>query len=151
MRAVADRWGWKELVKIALVLSRGVLGLFVSAALGFVLYVVSLPVVLSTWGDVDAVVTLLLLTTGIGSGIGSFATWFDRNHELGVHVLLLAIALTCALIGAWLGYQRGLAVDHPIWRPGLPETNVTWIGAVISANAPLFLFALYRAIRDPRL
>ena len=60
MRAVADRWGWKEFVKLGLVLSRGVLGLFVSAALGFGSYVLSLPVVLSIWGDVDAVVMLLL-------------------------------------------------------------------------------------------
>ena len=151
MKVVADRWGWKEFVKVGLVFSRGVLGLFVSAALGFGMYVLSLPVVLSIWGDVGAVVMLLILTTGIGSGIGSYATWFDRNNELGVHALLLAIALTCALIGAWFGFQRGLAVDHPVWRPGLPETNITWMFAVISANVPLFLLALYKTVRDPRL
>lgn len=151
MKAIADRWGWKEVIKLGLVLSRGVLGLFVSASMGFGLYVLSLPVVLSIWGDVDSVVMLLLLTTGIGSGIGSYVTWFDRNHEVNVHVLLLAIAVICALTGAWFGFQRGLAVDHPVWRPGLPETNITWMAAVISANTPLFLLALYKTIRDPRL
>ena len=151
MRAIADRWGWKELVKLGLVLSRGVLGLFVSAALGFGLYVVSLPLVLSTWGRVDSVVALLVLTTAVGAGIGSYITWFDRNFRPGVQVLLLVTALTCALIGAWLGFLRGASIDHPAWRPGIPETNITWIFAVISANVPLILLALYRVIRDPRL
>ena len=139
------------LLKIALVLSRGVLGLFVSGALGFGLYVVSLPVALSIWGYGDSLVALLLLTTSIGAAIGSYITWFDRDFKLGVHALLLIVALICALAGAWLGYGIGVSVDHPIWRPGIPETSATTMGAVIGANVPLFALGLYRAIMDPRL
>lgn len=139
------------LLKIALVLARGVLGLFVSAVLGFGLYVMSLPVALSIWGYGDSLVALLVLATGIGAAIGSYITWFDREFKLGVHALLLIIALTCALSGAWLGYRIGIDVDHPIWKPGIPETSITTMGAVISANIPLFVLGLYRAIKDPRL
>ena len=151
MKVIAERWGWQQILKIGLVLSRGVLGLFVAAVLGFGLYVMSLPVVLSTWGDVDSVVMLLILTTGVGAGIGSYVTWFDRNFTLGVHILLLVVALTCALVGAWLGFQRGVAILHPVWRPGIPETSITVMGAVISSNVPLLALGLYKAIRDPRL
>ena len=151
MHAIADRWGWKELLKVFLVLSRGVLGLFVSAVLGFGLYVLSLPVALSIWGYGDSLVTLLVLATSIGAGIGSYLTWFDRNFILGVHALLLVVALTCAVSGAWLGYGYGVGLDHPIWKPGIPETSVTTMGAVIGANVPLFLMGMYRAIKDPRL
>ena len=139
------------LLKITLVFARGVLGLFIAAVLGFGLYVMSLPVALSVWGDVDSVIMLLILTTGIGAGIGSYLTWFDHNFKFGVHALLLAVALACALLGAWLGFQRGVSIDHPVWRPGIPETSITVIGAVISANIPLLALGLYRAIKDPRL
>ena len=151
MHAIADRWGWKELLKLFLVLSRGVLGLFVSAVLGFGLYVLSLPVALSIWGYGDSLVTLLVLATSIGAGIGSYITWFDRNFNLGVQVLLLVVALAGAVTGAWLGYGVGVGLDHPIWKPGIPETSVTTMGAVIGANVPLFLLGLFKAIRDPRL
>jgi len=151
LKAIAERWGWQQVIKIALVLCRGVLGLFVSATLGFGLYVLSLPIVLSVWGDVNTIVMLLVLTSGIGAGVGSYVTWFDRNFRFGVHALLLGVALTCAVVGAWLGFEYGAAIDHPIWRPGIPETSVTVIGAVISANVPLFALGLYRAVKDPWL
>ena len=139
------------LLKIALAFARGVLGLFVSSVLGFGLYVMTLPVVLSIWGYGDSMVALLLLTTSVGAAIGSYITWFDRDFNLGIHALLLTVALICALIGAWLGYGIGVSADHPIWKSGIPETSVTTMGAVIGANAPLFALGLYRAIMDPRL
>ena len=139
------------LLKIALVFARGVFALFVAAVLGFGLYVMSLPVALSIWGYGDSLVLLLVLATGIGAGIGSYITWFDRNFKFGVQALLLVMALTCAVSGAWLGYGVGVGLDHPIWKPGIPETSITTMGAVIGANVPLFLLGLYNAIRDPRL
>ena len=139
------------LLKIALVFARGVFALFVAAVLGFGLYVMSLPVALSIWGYGDSLVMLLVLATGIGAGIGSYITWFDRNFKFGVQALLLVMALTCAVSGAWLGYGVGVGLDHPIWKPGIPETSITTMGAVIGANVPLFLLGLYNAIRDPRL
>ena len=139
------------LLKIALVFARGVFALFVAAVLGFGLYVMSLPVALSIWGYGDSLVILLVLATGIGAGIGSYITWFDRNFKFGVQALLLVMALTCAVSGAWLGYGVGVGLDHPIWKPGIPETSITTMGAVIGANVPLFLLGLYNAIRDPRL
>ena len=105
------------LLKIALVFARGVFALFVAAVLGFGLYVMSLPVALSIWGYGDSLVMLLVLATGIGAGIGSYITWFDRNFNLGVQALLLVMALTCAVSGAWLGYGVGVGLDHPIWKP----------------------------------
>ena len=139
------------LLKIALVFARGVFALFVAAVLGFGLYVMSLPVALSIWGYGDSLVMLLVLATGIGAGIGSYITWFDRNFKFGVQALLLVMALTFAVLGAWLGYGVGVGLDHPIWKPGIPETSITTMGAVIGANVPLFLLGLYNAIRDPRL
>ena len=139
------------LLKIALVFARGVFALFVAAVLGFGLYVMSLPVALSIWGYGDSLVMLLVLAIGIGAGIGSYITWFDRNFKFGVQALLLVMALTCAVSGAWLGYGVGVGLDHPIWKPGIPETSITTMGAVIGANVPLFLLGLYNAIRDPRL
>ena len=139
------------LLKFALLFARGVFSLFVAAVLGFGLYVLSLPVALSIWGYGDSLVTLLVLATSVGAGIGSYITWFDRNFNLGVQALLLVVVLTCAVSGAWLGYGVGVGLDHPIWKPGIPETSVTTMGAVIGANVPLFLLGLYNAIRDPRL
>ena len=155
MREFAQNWGWAELLKIGLVLARGVLGLFVSSALGGGLYVLTLPVVLSIWGYGSnlSLTLLLLIAMSLGAGVGSYITWFERDLRLGAHALLFAVALGCALVGAYLGLLRGLEVGllHPIWRPGIPETSVTAMGAVISANIPLLALALYRAIKNPRL
>lgn len=155
MREFADRWGWAELLKVCLVLSRGVLGLFVSGMLGFGLYVMMLPIALSIWGygTSASLVLLLIFSTGIGAGIGSYLTWFERDFRVGMHAALFAVAIGCALVGAWLGLLRGIDVGalHPIWKPGIPTISVAAMGAVISANLPLLAFALYRAIKDPRL
>lgn len=142
-----------SVLKVVMVLFRAVLGLFVSSALGFGLYVISLPVVLSIWGYGGSVVVLLILATSIGAGIGSYITWFERDFKVSTHALLLAVALGCAVMGAWLGLLRGIdvAVFHPIWKAGNPEIAVPVMGAVIAANIPLLVLGLYRAIKDPRL
>ena len=141
------------LLKFLLVLSRGVLGLFISAALGFGLYVMLLAVYVSTWGYGGGVVVVLTLCTGVGAGLGSFITWLDRDHDLRVQALLVVIALAFGLGGAWFGLQRGIDIGalHPIWKPGIPEIHITTVGAVIGANIPTFALGLYKAIRDPRL
>ena len=157
--AGADKWLGRRkgrgvyMLKVALVLARGVFGLFVSSLMGFGLYVMSLPLALSIWGYGNSVVYLLLFTTGIGAGVGGYLAWFDRDFKLGAQAALLAVAVICALAGAYFGMQRGIDVGavHPIWRPGIPETSVTAMGAVISANAPLLALSLYRAIKNPRL
>ena len=153
MKAIAELWGWQPLLKLGLVLSRGVLGLFVAAALGFGLYVMSLAMYVSIWGYGTGVVAVLVLSTGIGSAIGSYLTWLDRDHKLGAHALLVIVVLACAMAGAWLGLQRGIDVGsiHPIWKPGIPEISVTVMGAVISANVPMFVLSLYKAAKHPRL
>lgn len=141
------------LLKLLLVLSRGVLGLFVAASLGFGLYVMTLALYVSIWGYGGGVVAVLVLSTGIGSAFGSYITWLDREYRLGAQALLLALALVCGLCGAWLGLQRGIDIGalHPIWRPGIPEISVTTIWAVVGASIPMFALGLWKAIRDPRL
>ncbi len=155
LREFSDRWGWAESLKVCLVLSRGVLGLFVSGMLGFGLYVMMLPLALSIWGygNSTSLIMLLVFSTGIGAGIGGYLTWFERDFRAGMHAALFAVAVGCALVGAWLGLLRGIEVGalHPIWKPGFPMISVATMGAVISANLPLLAFALYRTIRDPRL
>ena len=155
LREFSDRWGWAESLKVCLVLSRGVLGLFVSGMLGFGLYVLMLPLALSIWGygNSASLIMLLVFSTGIGAGIGGYLTWFERDFRAGMHAALFAVAVGCALVGAWLGLLRGIEVGalHPIWKPGFPMISVATMGAVISANLPLLAFALYRTIRDPRL
>ena len=141
------------LLKFVLVLARGVFALFVAAVVGFGSYVMLPALYLSIWGYGEGVVAVLVFTTGIGSGIGSYIAWLDREHKIGVQALLLAIALVCGLLGAWLGLQRGidLGVLHPIWKPGIPEIHITTVGAVIGANIPMFALGLFKAIKDPRL
>ena len=141
------------LLKMVLVFARGVLGLFVAAALGFGLYVMMLALYVSTWGYGGGVVTVLVLSTGIGAGVGSYITWLDRDYKIGMQASLLAVALACGLVGAWLGLQRGIDLGalHPIWKPGIPEIHITTVGAVIGANIPMFVLGLLKAIRDPRL
>ena len=96
--------------------------MFVSAALGFSLYVMSLPVVLSIWGYGGGVVADAgVLTTGIGSGIGSYATWFDRDHELSVHVLLLVMRADLRLHRSVVG----LPARHSIVDSSGLEARVT--------------------------
>ena len=141
------------LLKFLLVLSRGVFALFVAAAVGFGSYVMIQALYLSIWGYGGGVVVVLVLTTGIGSGIGSYIAWLDREHKLGTQALLLAIVLLFGLAGSYLGLQRGIDIGavHPIWKPGIPEIHITTVGAVIGANIPTFALGLYKAIRDPRL
>ena len=141
------------LLKFVLVLSRGVFALFVSAVVGFGSYVMIQALYLSIWGYGGGVVAVLVFTTGIGAGIGSYIAWLDREHKLGTQALLLAIALACGLLGAYLGLQRGIDLGalHPIWKPGIPEIHITTVGAVIGANIPMFALGLFKAIRDPRL
>ena len=141
------------LLKFALLFARGVFSLFVAGALGFGLYVMLQALYLSIWGYGGGVVAVLVLSTGIGAGIGSYISWFDKDFNVGGQVLLLTVALTFGLVGAWLGLQRGIDIGalHPIWKPGIPEIHITTMGAVIGANVPLLLLGLYNAIRDPRL
>ena len=141
------------LLKFVLVFARGVFALFVAAVMGFGSYVMIQALYLSIWGYGGGFVGVLVLTTGIGSGIGSYIAWLDREHKFGAQALLFAIALAFGLLGAWLGLQRGLDVGalHPIWKPGIPEIHITTVGAVLGANIPMFALGLFKAIRDPRL
>ena len=141
------------LLKFVLVFARGVFALFVAAVMGFGSYVMIQALYLSIWGYGGGVVAVLVFTTGIGSGIGSYIAWLDRDHKIGAQASLLAVALVCGLVGAWFGLQRGidLGVLHPIWKPGIPEIHITTVGAVIGANIPMFALGLFKAIRDPRL
>ena len=88
------------LLKFLLVLSRGVFALFVAAVVGFGSYVMIQALYLSIWGYGGGVVVVLVLTTGIGSGIGSYIAWLDREHKLGTQALLLAIVLLFGLVGS---------------------------------------------------
>ncbi|MCY4578671.1 MAG: hypothetical protein OXD31_06440 [Chloroflexi bacterium] len=153
MKAIAELWGWQPLLKLGLVLSRGVLGLFVAAVLGFGLYVMTLAMYVSIWGYGTGVVAVLVVSTGIGAAVGSYLTWFDRDHNISSHAIFFAVVLVCSMVGSWVGLQRGIDVGaiHPIWRPGIPETSVTVMGAVISANVPMFVLGLYKAAKHPRL
>lgn len=141
------------LLKFVLVFARGVFALFVAAALGFGLYVMTLALYVSIWGYGGGVVAVLVLSTGIGAGAGSYIAWLDREHNLRTQVLLLLIALAFGLVGAWLGLQRGIDIGaiHPIWKPGIPEIHITTVGAVIGANIPMFALGLFKAFKDPRL
>ncbi len=153
MRVIAEMWGWQGIVKLGLVLARGVLGLFVAAALGFGLYVMALAMYVSIWGYDAGVKAVLVLSTAIGAAVGSYLTWLDRDYKIGSHVIMFLVVLTCAMIGSWLGLQRGIDVGaiHPIWRPGIPEIAITTRGAVIGANILMFTLSLYKAARHPRL
>ncbi len=141
------------LLKFVLVFARGIFALFVAAVMGFGSYVMIQALYLSIWGYGGGVVTVLVFTTGVGAGVGSYIAWLDREHKLGAQVLLLAIALAFGLVGAYLGLQRGIDIGalHPIWKPGIPEIHITTVGAVIGANIPMFALGLFKAIRDPRL
>ncbi len=141
------------LLKISLVFARGVLGLFVSASLGFGLYVMLLAIYVSSWGYGSGVVGVLVVSTGVGAGVGSYITWFDRDFDIRTQTLLLLIALVFGLAGAWLGLQRGidLGAIHPIWKPGIPEIHITTVGAVLGSNIPTFALGLFKAVKDPRL
>ena len=141
------------LLKFVLVFARGVFALFVAAVVGFGSYVMMQALYLSIWGYGEGVVAVLVFTTGLGAGIGSYIAWLDREHRLGTQALLLAIALAFGLVGAYLGLQRGIDIGaiHPIWKPGIPEIHITTVGAVLGANIPMFALGLFKAIRDPRL
>lgn len=141
------------LLKFALVFVRGVFALFVAAVLGFGAYVMIQALYLSIWGYGGGVVAVLVFTTGLGAGIGSYIAWLDREHNLRIQALLVVVALAFGLVGAYLGLQRGIDVGaiHPIWKPGIPEIHITTVGAVIGANIPMFALGLFKAVRDPRL
>ena len=138
---------------LLIVLARTILGLFLSAGIGILVYIIANPVVLSIWSlSYISFPLLSVLSLGIGAGVGSYLAWTSRDLNL-TGVALLAVGLAGGLGGAWGGLQRGIELDayKLVGTPGIPALSVAIIGSVIGSNLPLSLIAITRAVRDPRI
>lgn len=86
-------------------------------------------------------IPFLVISAGIGGGLGSFLGWWldldggsDRNRLLNLTALTLAIV--AAVGGAWVGYSYGESIEGTrVWRQ--PTTQAILNGTVIASNIAL--------------
>lgn len=85
---------------------------------------------------------------GIGAGVGGSLPWIDLDGPPFQMTLMVAVGVTGALIGAWIGqrFGEGAAVGI-LGMPGIAELSGVLQGAIAAANvAPMLLF-FTRAVR----
>ena len=146
--------GWRQMAleSLVVVIARTVLGLFLSALLGLLLYVITVPVVLSIWEPTFVNYPLMgMVAVGVGAGVGSFLAWLDRESPLLVLVVLLALSLGLAMAGAWGGYEHGKDVYRLGGTLGIPALSATIVGGILGANLPHVALGVLKAIRRPRV
>ena len=142
------------MLTLTLIVTKVLLGLLLSSVLSFGFYLVSIPIIVSVLQpDVVNGVALTVLTMGTGAGIGSFIAWFERDRKLKAYLLLAALVIASGVADAYLGLLRGIELmpTHLPWQYGLPVLSEAIRGAVISANVPPLVWAVYKAMRNVRI
>ena len=132
------------------------------AGLGLVLGVVSATLAAGTaWGlyvfssssSLTALLYLLICSTGVAAGIGSYFAWLrvDRNSK-SLTLLTVAAAMAAGFGGAWGGHSYGLTVEGPCCvEPEIEPMSYAALGATVMANAAIVLVGLAREIINRKL
>ncbi len=149
----ADSIDWQTAFeKAALFVAHLALGIFLSAIMGILLYIIALQVALSIWAVVEINYAAFgILTIGAGAGAGGFLGWLDR--DIGSRALMLALAFTLAsaALGGWAGLLIGGDAYKLVGKPGIPALSSMIIGATGGANAAALLMWTMRTARLTRL
>ncbi len=139
--------------QLLVLLARAALGLFCSLILGLGLYVVIvIPVVHSIWEVKDIEFGLVaILAIGLGSGVGGFLAWLDRDLPRAAILLMLLLTVASSLVGAWIGLQESRDVYKMVGIPGSPALTRIVVGAMIGGNILNLAFWILKIVRNPRI
>ena len=99
---------------------------------------------------VDYLFFLRMFGLGIGAGFGGFLGWLDREEDKPTVLLFLALALSGAVGGAFVGRLYGLTATEGIQGPisaVQSGTLRTVMGSVVGANILPLIASLYRVAR----
>ena len=79
---------------------------------------------------------------GIGAGVGGSLPWIDLDGPANQMVFIVAVGVTGALIGAWIGQRVGEGAAPGIGgMPGIAELSGVLQGGIAAGNvAPMLLF-----------
>ena len=125
---------------------RTIVGLAVGALFGGIGFVLGWMVWPPSAGA-DYLFYLRIFGLGIGAGVGGFLGWLDREGDKLTVFLFLALALSGAIGGAFVGRLYGLTATEGIQGPVSAVqsgTLRTVMGAVIGANILPLIASLYR-------
>ena len=130
---------------------RAVLGLglaFVLAILGVAFaFMVVVFFGLSSW---TAWFTLSVVGAGLGAGLGGWLAWlWQKGAGPGFATLLLLLALTAGIIGAWGGYYYGASLEPErecCASPALEPVAYIMLGAMVGSNLVVLLTAALRLL-----
>ena len=141
-------------MQVTLIVTKSLLGLFVSGTLAAAFYFLTLPFLISILRpEIINGLLVTILTISIGAGVGAYFTWFERDVKLNVQVALFVLTFVFTIVGAYIGLQRGIELmpSYPAYKFGLPVLWLTARGAIVSANTPLLAMAIYRAWTNRRM
>lgn len=131
--------GLQDMVEVSLLLAaRAVLGFFAALVLGTVIYILSLLFALSIWAATSVSFNVIgILTASIGTILGGFFSWLDRDLSRSRQLTLLGLTVVFALAGAWAGLLYGEGVTFKFsGLPGIPVLSIMIIGSAVGANIP---------------
>ncbi len=153
LAAAADSLDWQTTFeKAALFVAHLALGIFLSAVMGLLLYIIALQVALSIWAVVEINYAAFgILTIGAGAGAGGFLGWLDRNIGSRALMLTLALTLASAALGGWAGLLIGGDAYKLVGKPGIPALSSIIIGTIAGGNAIALLAWTMRTARLTRL
>ena len=138
--------------KLILLVVHMCVGLFMSGALGLLLYIVMLPIVQSIWSVADINFALMgVLTIGFGASVGSFLGWFSRDLSRTALIIILLLTLAVTLLAAWGGLHNSRDVFKHVGKPGIPALTGIVVGAMLGGNAVNLALWVVRTVRNPRL
>ena len=136
-------------VGVAEFIFRAGVGVFVSAALGFLCWVVARFILISFFDLTplnDRVVSMIAIGIGAGVGAGAGSLMLDISRLIVALRLLLGGAI--GVLGAWLGYLIGKDAYIMVGMPGIAELGGIVQGALIAANLFPITLDLINAARD---
>ncbi len=146
--------GMQDVLESVIVLvTRAVLGFFLSAILGWILYAITLPIVqaISQISEFNAGLIGGVLVFGFGAGVGSFLGWFNRDISRTIVLLMLFLSLASALLGAWGGLHNSRDVINMVGVLGSPALMGIFVGALLGGNIFNITIGVLRTVRSPRV
>ncbi len=129
--------------------TRLVLGLFLAGIAMGVSYLGAWVIVVSFFELTPRTVDAMAIGgIGIGAGVGGSLPWIDLDGPPYQMALIVAVGVTGALIGAWIGQRIGESAEVGIGgMPGIAELSGILQGAVVAGNAAPMLLFFVRAAR----
>ena len=127
---------WYE--KLVVITARTLLALIFASTLSVVLYIISVPFILSTWtSGILYYDTLVVTIIGLTAGIGSLVAWYNPGFTLKDLAAFSALSLIGAVVGTWWGLNIGVDSYQLPGLPGILPLKGAVFGGVIGGTLPI--------------